>query len=181
MRRSSVARLFVPDDCLVDARLQQMPGPDPAIEKADLGIAGTEPDGLLLGRDQLLDRPGHELAPAEMGVCVGPVAVERDHRLVFGNGLAYRCCARSTWPLAKCAIVLRGSAAKACSANCSARAISAAAVSAIKSRTRAVSAIANQLCAAADCWVERQGPLEQRNRLRTVLPRWRLQPNGAAA
>ena len=61
--------------------------PDPAVKQADLGIAGTEPDGLLLGRDKLLDRPGHELAPAEMGVCVGPVAVKRDHRLVFGNGL----------------------------------------------------------------------------------------------
>ena len=55
-----------------------------------------------------------------------------------GMASAYRCCARSTWALAKCAIVLRGSAAKARSANSSARAISAAAVSAIKSRTRAV-------------------------------------------
>ena len=50
-----------------------------------------------------------------------------------------------------CAILLRGSAAKAWSANSSARAISAAAVSAIRSRTRAVSAIANQLCATAEC------------------------------
>ena len=66
---------------------RQMREPDPDIEKTDLGIAGTEPDGLFLGRDERLDRPGHELAPAEMGVCVGPVAVERDDGLVFGNGL----------------------------------------------------------------------------------------------
>src|SRR5271156_4706148 len=64
-----------------------MYAPNPAVEKTDLGIAGTEPDGLLLGRDKLLNRPGHGLAPAEMRVCVGPVAVERDDRFVFGNGL----------------------------------------------------------------------------------------------
>src|SRR4029077_20559364 len=87
MRRSGTARLFVPDDCLVGARLQQMRAPDPEIVKADLGIARTEPDGLLLGRDKLLYQPGHELAPAKMGVCVGPVAVERDGCLVFENGL----------------------------------------------------------------------------------------------
>src|SRR5215472_776230 len=64
-----------------------MRAPDPAIEKADLGIAGTEPDGLLLGWDQRLDRSGHELAPAEVGIGVGPVAVERDDGLVFEYGL----------------------------------------------------------------------------------------------
>src|SRR5436190_23895852 len=65
-----------------------MSGSDPAEKQADLGIAGTKPDRLLLRWDQLLDRPGHEVAPAEMGVCVGPVAVERDHGFVFGNSLA---------------------------------------------------------------------------------------------
>src|SRR2546430_14853013 len=65
-----------------------MSGSDPAEKQADLGIAGTKPDRLLLGWDQLLDRPGHEVAPAEMGVCVGPVAVERDHGFVFRNRLA---------------------------------------------------------------------------------------------
>src|SRR5262249_8074312 len=87
MRRSSVARPFAPDNRLVEARLQQMRTPDPAIEKADLWIAGTEPDGLILGWNQRLNRPGHEIAPAKMGVCVGPVAVERDDGLVFEDGL----------------------------------------------------------------------------------------------
>src|SRR5207248_2041628 len=32
-------------------------------------------------------RAGYELAPAEMGICVGPIAVERDHGLVFENRL----------------------------------------------------------------------------------------------
>ena len=87
MRRSGVARLFTPKDSLIDARLQQMCAPDAAIEKANLWIARTEPDGLFLCRDKLLYRPGHELAPAAMGVRVGPVAVERDGRLVFENSL----------------------------------------------------------------------------------------------
>src|SRR5579862_1086764 len=87
VRRRSVARLFMPEDRLVGARAQQMRGSDPAVKEADLGVAGTEPNGLLLRRDQLLDRPGHEPAPPEVGVGVGPVAVERDYRLVFGNCL----------------------------------------------------------------------------------------------
>src|SRR5947207_15867492 len=65
-----------------------MSGSDPAEKQADLGIAGTKPDRLLLGWDQLLVRPGHKVAPAEMGVCVGPVAVERDRGFVFRNSLA---------------------------------------------------------------------------------------------
>ena len=51
MRRSGVARLFVPDDCLLGAHLQEVREPDPEIKKTDLGIARTEPDGLFLGRD----------------------------------------------------------------------------------------------------------------------------------
>ena len=39
---------------------------NPAMGKADLGIAGTEPHGLLLGRDEFLDQPGHELTPAKV-------------------------------------------------------------------------------------------------------------------
>ena len=65
MCRSSVARLFEPDDRLVRVRLQQMHHPDLLIENADEGIAGAEPDGLLLERDRLLYRPGEELALAE--------------------------------------------------------------------------------------------------------------------
>src|SRR2546423_41556 len=58
-----------------------------AIVKADLGIAGTEPDGLLLGGDNLLYRPRKELAPAKMGIWIRPVAVESDGRLILENGL----------------------------------------------------------------------------------------------
>src|SRR5215467_6569460 len=60
---------------------------NPTIEKPDLWVARTEPDGSLLGRNELLDRSGHEFAPANVGVCVGPIAAERDGGLVFGNGL----------------------------------------------------------------------------------------------
>src|SRR5205807_10357592 len=64
-----------------------MSGSDSAVEQSDLRIAGTKPDRLLLRRDQLVHRSGHEFAPAEMRVCVRPVAVECDYRFVFGNGL----------------------------------------------------------------------------------------------
>ena len=64
---------------------------------------------------------------------------------------SYRCCARNTWPLAKCAIGLRGDAATLAQLSSSARTISAATVSVILSRTRAVSSITSQLCAATDC------------------------------
>ena len=64
-----------------------MSGSDSAVEQSDLRIARTKPDRLLLRWDQLVDRSGHEFAPAEMGVCVRPVAVECDYRFVFGSGL----------------------------------------------------------------------------------------------
>src|SRR6516165_2231983 len=60
---------------------------DSAIVKTDLRIAGTEPNGSFLSRDQSFYRPAHKLAPSEMRVCIGPVAVERDGRLVLLNGL----------------------------------------------------------------------------------------------
>ena len=69
-----------------------------------------------------------------------------------GMASSYRSWARNTWPLAKWASELRGAAARARSAKPSARPISAAAVSVIKSRARAVSSIANQLCATTECW-----------------------------
>src|SRR5256885_5177016 len=64
-----------------------MRGPNPGIEQPDLRIAWAEPDGLLLARDQLLDRAGHKLAPTKMRIRMRPVAIERDHHFVFGNGV----------------------------------------------------------------------------------------------
>ena len=87
MRRSSVARSLAPLDRLVGARLQQVCKPNPEIVEADLGIAGTEPNGSFLGRNSFVDGSDHELAPSEMRMCVGPVAVERDDGLIFGYGL----------------------------------------------------------------------------------------------
>src|SRR5215467_1608081 len=88
MRGGGVARPLAPNDGLVGPRLQQVRKPDPEIKKPDLRIARAEPDGSFLRRNKLRYRPGHELAPSEMGVCVGPVAVERDDGLVFEDGLA---------------------------------------------------------------------------------------------
>src|SRR5438132_8402461 len=87
MRRGGVACPFAPDDRLLGVRLQQMHAADAAIEKADLRVAGTEPNGSFLGWDKLVNRPGHELAPAEMRVGVGPVSIERDGGLIFWNSL----------------------------------------------------------------------------------------------
>jgi hypothetical protein len=39
--------------------------PNPVIPIADVAIAGTKADGLLLERDHLLYRPGEELAPGK--------------------------------------------------------------------------------------------------------------------
>src|SRR6202011_1226771 len=64
VRRSSVARLFEPEDGLVGARLQQMHAPNLVIPKAKEGIAGAEADGFLYERDRLLYRPSHQLALA---------------------------------------------------------------------------------------------------------------------
>src|ERR1700686_3981857 len=64
-----------------------MDDPNSAVPVADVGIAWTEADGLLLQRDSLLCRSGKELAPAERGECEHPVAIGRDHGLEFGNGL----------------------------------------------------------------------------------------------
>ena len=181
VRRSGVARLFAPDDRLVGARLQQMHAPDPAIEKADLGIARTEPDGLLLGRDQLLDRPGHELAPAEMGVCVGPVAVERDDGLVFGNGLVVSVLRTQHLAFGE----TRERAARRRGEGSLGQVFRAHNIG----RGRAGHKIEDtgreldrQPALRRDgVLIERQGPLEQGNRLGTVLTRWRLQPCGAPA
>jgi hypothetical protein len=52
-----------------------------------LWIARTKADGLLLGRDKLLYRPGHEFAPAESRYRKHPITIERDHGFVFANGL----------------------------------------------------------------------------------------------
>jgi hypothetical protein len=67
MLRIGAARLFEPDDCLVGARLQQMHNPDLEIPIADVGITGTEPDGLPHERNRLLYRPDVELALAKSG------------------------------------------------------------------------------------------------------------------
>jgi hypothetical protein len=55
MGRHRVARLFEPDDRLVGARLQQMHQSDGLVPDAELGIAGTEPNGSFYKRDRLID------------------------------------------------------------------------------------------------------------------------------
>src|SRR5215831_2326390 len=72
------------------ARSQQMPEPNPRMPYTpytNVRIAWTEPDRLLLKRDPLLDRSGQKSAPAEMAQRRRPVTVERDYRVIFGNGL----------------------------------------------------------------------------------------------
>src|SRR5215471_8279690 len=85
--RYGAARFFEPDDCLVDARLQQMRPANRPIPKGDDGIARAEADGPLHERDYFLYRAGEELAKAETGKWHRPVAVGRESRFVFGNGL----------------------------------------------------------------------------------------------
>jgi len=60
---------------------------NPAIHVADEGIAGTEAKGEFLERDYLLYRPDETLTIGESGYRAHPVAIERNHCLVFRNGL----------------------------------------------------------------------------------------------
>jgi hypothetical protein len=94
------ARLFEPEDRLVNARFEQMGFANPEIISVDLWIARTKADGSLLGWDELLYRPGHEFAPAESCYRVNPIAVYREHPLVWEIASSNRCCARSIWALA---------------------------------------------------------------------------------
>jgi hypothetical protein len=61
--------------------------PDPEIPNADVGIAGTKANGLLLERDRLLYRPDVDLASTDMGYCARPIAIGRERRLVFADRL----------------------------------------------------------------------------------------------
>src|SRR5919108_1826140 len=61
--------------------------PDLFVPHPELGITGAEPDGSLYERDRLLDRADVELALAESEEGVNIVAIVRERRLVFRNGL----------------------------------------------------------------------------------------------
>src|SRR5204862_458007 len=67
-----------------------------------------------------------------------------------GMASVHRRCARSTWPLAKCAYGLLGDAAKACSLSPFARSRSAAAEAVKPLSTRPASALAIMLCASTE-------------------------------
>src|SRR5580700_7107261 len=62
--RIGVARFFEPIDSLVSTRLQKMYHAYPYIPIGDEGIAGVEANCLLCKRDDLINRPGQEFAPA---------------------------------------------------------------------------------------------------------------------
>jgi len=85
--RYGTARFFEPDDRLLDASLQQMHGPDQVVPRTDVGIAGAETNGLLSERDHLVQQPGEEFTPPETVQCTHQVPIQRERRLVFGNGL----------------------------------------------------------------------------------------------
>src|SRR5262249_44605120 len=83
MRRRVVARLFEPHDRLLRVRLIQTHKTDHLVPDTELRIAGTEPDGALDERDRLVYRAGLELALPEREERVYPIAIQREHRLVF--------------------------------------------------------------------------------------------------
>src|SRR5215471_11822407 len=74
-------------DRLVDARLQQMHFANTVINNGDLGISGAKTNGVLHERDYFLYGARHQLAVAESEQRPYGVAIEREHGLVFGNGL----------------------------------------------------------------------------------------------
>ena len=146
--------------------------PDPEVPIADIGIARAEADGLLLERDRLVDRPGKQLAPAK--VVYAPTQLRLNASTVSYSGMAssHRLCARSTWPLAKCASGLRGDAAKACPTSPSARSMSAAAESVIPVEHAARERVCQPALRLDGLRIERQRVLEQADRLRIVVARF---------
>jgi hypothetical protein len=96
------------------------------------------------GPKAALDRPGHELAPTEMGIFVGPVAVKRDDGLVFKNGLGVPVLRATPGPWRNVRPSARRRGQGLLGQVFGARNISRRGAP-IESRTRAVSAIANQL------------------------------------
>ena len=174
--RIGAARLFEPDDRLVGARLQQMHDPDLRIPIAERGSRGLRRmacswSGIISSIDPVksLHWPRANSAPTQLRLNASTVSYS-------GMASSYRRCARSTWPLAKCASGLRGDAAKACPTSSSARAMSAAAESVIPLKHAAMSALANQPCASTEPRIERQRALEQADRFRIVFTRRRLRP-----
>src|SRR6516225_6442233 len=85
--RIDAARLFEPNDRLVGVRLQHMDSADPDVPIDEGGIAWAETNRPLDKRDRLLDRPSQELALAEREHRVHPIAIRRERRLVFEDGL----------------------------------------------------------------------------------------------
>ena len=150
MCRSVIARPFEPVDRLVRVRLQQMHERDLPIPKAERGITRAEPNGLLYQRDRLLYRPAIELALAESEERIYPVPIQREHRLVFGNGLRRIDAARAATTFG---VMRKWTAGRCCQGLVTspfARSISAAAEAVIPTKTRLASAAANWLCASKD-------------------------------
>ena len=158
-----------------------MPEPDPEIKKTNLRIPGTEPNSLLLRRDKRLYRPRHEPAPTEMGVCVGPVAIERDDCLVFGNRLVKSVLRAQHLGLGE----MRDRAAGRCGQGSLGQAFRAHNIGRGRAGHKIKGAgreFDRQPALRRDgLLIECQRLLEQRNRIRTVLTRRRLQPYRAPA
>src|SRR5689334_13198028 len=87
MTRQRVARFFEPDNRLVVIRLQKMHGSNEVIEIAYKGIARAEANGLLHERYHLVYGPEVEPAPAETEQGVAHIVIQRERRLILGNGL----------------------------------------------------------------------------------------------
>src|SRR5215831_3389354 len=83
--RIAAARPLDPQDCLIQARLQEMNHADPPKPVRNIRIARAKPDGLLLRRNNLLQLPRVELAQPETRQRQYRVAVELDCGFEFGN------------------------------------------------------------------------------------------------
>ena len=115
-----------PGNRLARARLQQMHERNLPVPKAERGITRAEPDCLLYQRNRVLYGPGIELALAESGERVYPVAIQRQQRLVFGNGLRVSALRAQQLTFGVMRKWAAGDVAKACSLSPLARSISAA-------------------------------------------------------
>ena len=165
------ARLLEPEDRIVDMRLQQMGFADPKIPICNGRIARAEAGGLVQERNSLAYRADVDLAPAESRQSPRRVAIERQDGLVLGNGLSAAALRSQQQALD----AMRKRAVRRCGDGSCGQLLRALHIigrrTAHKIQHAAHEHIGQQALGFGGIGIERQGTLEQADRLAVPLSR----------